>query len=188
MIMTYYGDKIFTPDVTSRQATNNKYPTNLGCASPGTLTSQLEDTVRPWLMSKGYAMNAYNMVEWSNLSGGGYRGRLGDGTNKANLRHLKDVYIDNGFLILGGAVIRYATQTGLSSPHGHAFVITDIDVANETMTIYDPTYCQTNNDALSGGKRIIKDLDKIDGTPIGCSGSGSGKRCGWIQLFAIKKK
>ncbi len=178
MIMKYFGDNM-NPESTSRQATNNKYPINLGCQSPGTLTSQLTNTVVPWLRNRNYSVpggDRPNQVQFTFDSQGDYTGKI-------NLKVLK-VYIDHGYLLLGGAKITMATKQGLSEPAGHAFVITDINVENETMTAYDPTFCQKDYPNLQGGKRTIRNVNKIGGNPIGCSNGD----CGWVQMFAIKKK
>jgi len=178
MIMTYFGEHT-TPDEASQKGSQNKYDVNLGCQSPGTLTSQLSKTVMPWLRNKGYKVpggsnpNMVNFQFFDDDNDGKadrYRGRV-------ELKTLKE-YLDNGFLLLGGAKITYASGNGLGGPAGHAFVITDINVGDKSMTIYDPTFCKANR---SGGKRTIKNVNDLTG-PIGCD---SNNNCGWSLMMAI---
>ncbi len=172
MIQTYFGDKT-TPTQASKE---NRF---VGCISGvGTKNSDINGFIRPKLIRQGYIVTP-DFTDRSYNSTGGY-------TGKANLRLLKS-FLDRGYIIWAGGKVRYGTHFGWSNPGGHAFVITEVDVQNQTATGYDPTFCIENIKSLSGGKRVFRNVNSLGGD-FGCAVKDGIRSCGWSMLYAMKKR
>lgn len=173
MIKTYFGDKT-TP---SEAAKENR---NIGCFEGGTYNSDINEVIRPKLMRDGYVVTS-DLVNRDFNSTGGY-------TGTANLRLLK-TFLDRGYVIWAGGRVRYAGSTSGAwyGPGGHAFVITSVDVGAQTVTGYDPTFCNVNYKRLSGGKRVFRNVNSI-GEDFACTIADGRRTCGWTMLYAIKKR
>lgn len=172
MIQTYFGDKT-TPEQASKES---RY---VGCINGiGTRNSDIEGFIRPRLQNQGYIVTQ-DLVNRDYNSTGGY-------TGTANLRLLK-TFLDRGYIIWAGGKVRYGTHSGWGGPSGHAFVITEVDVQEETATGYDPTFCIENIKSMSGGKRVFRNVNTLSGD-FGCKTTDGIRSCGWSMLYAIKKR
>lgn len=141
---------------------------NIGCRGtkprPGTSWEDIyfSGGVRDWVKSLGFSMTP---------------DLTGPDMSLSTLQTL-DSYINNGCFVVAGANIRFAYSEGLyGSPKGHAFMISDVDVANRSVTAYDPTFCRP---PYVGGKRTLTNVTSF--------GTGVSSVNGWIFVSAICKK
>lgn len=157
MIMSTLGDRQ-TP--TQVALASNKYA---GCGGQygGTDWNDIWYKLRPWMERKGFTITG-------NLVSGG----------KINAEAARR-YLDRGYLIVGGAYVRYMRMEGWGSTYeGHAFVVSGYNISNpNTFEGYDPTFCEGDG---FGGFRTYSDVNNPE----------NPKRDGvksWIFATAIKK-
>jgi hypothetical protein len=152
MITASFG-KFYTP---TQIAIENNYQ---GCsATDGVSASDFKTYFTPWLKNRGFIVTN-NLVSYGNIP----------------LSIIKD-YIDNGYLILGGANVQWIIRTGFTKKFaGHAFVISGVDLATNSLTVYDPTFCEAGH---YGGLRTLTDVNNW--------GYSVNSVQGWIFAFAIK--
>lgn len=131
-----------------------------GCGGPygGTTASEVKNDFAPYLRNNGFTITG-NLVSGGNL----------------NIDSVKK-FLDSGYLILGGALMRY--NSGGYKLGGHAFVLSGYKNGSvDDFIAYDPTFCTRS---ATGGERV---LDDVNNSTL----SGNDNVETWYYAFAIKK-
>ncbi len=153
MIFSSFGDKQWTPSYT---AINNGF---MGCFGGTTIPETL---------------NALN-----NAKSFGYTFQVSVANGSNFDLNLARKYIENGYLILGGANMYFRFGGPLDNPTlsngGHSFVITGVDPVTGTVTILDPTFCTSDTNY------VTKTLDVQNDVLFNNNGSG------WFYAYPVKK-
>lgn len=147
MILSSYGDTMWNP--LSTALANNRN----GCYAGG---SSASDFI-PWVKSLGYTVGP-NLANGKNF-------------NTSSVRS----YISKGYIILGGANIRF--NRTLSGSGGHAFVISNLNDSDIAL-VYDPTFCSSDTNYITRSFSVFG-----FGNPLLCNSDG----CYWYWAYPIKK-
>lgn len=146
MILSSYGDTMWNPLSTALANGRN------GCAGG----SSASDFI-PWIKSLGYTVGP-NLANGKNF-------------NTSSVRS----YISKGYIILGGANIRF--NRTLSGSGGHAFVISNLN-DSDIAFVYDPTFCSSDTNYSTRSFSVFG-----FGNPLLCNSDG----CYWYWAYPIKK-
>lgn len=157
MILSTLGEKVSPTDV----ALASNRTAGCGGKYEGTNGYEIETYLSPWLKRNGYTITG-NLVSGGKLN-----------TNAARN------FIDNGYLVVGGANVRYMITSGYSDKYsGHAFVLSGYSSkTSDDFIAYDPTFCEGTG---FGGQRKLNDVNNS-----GPNGNDNVK--GWFFAYAIKK-
>ena len=164
MALSSLGYAINPKQVSQQNPSYSNSARNIGCEDPGTTTSDMTYGVRRWVNS---FPGTYSMT--GNLI---YSGMTLGVLNTMN------TYINRGCYIVAGGTIDAAQNSGWTGFIGHAFLISGVDVANRSLTVYDPTFCEGPG-RNTGGKRTL--------TNVTSTGTSTSSNQGFFNAYAICK-